>query len=227
MSASRQLRRRTLASEVAESLRDMILTGELAPGGRMTQDELARLLGVSTMPVREALLRLAAEGFLDVSPNRSFTVVRTTREDILDVYWVHSALAGELTRRACERADGELIATLRELHERCLEAMRSGALEGMEKANWAFHRAINAAAESPKLLLVLGVTLRFIPQGFYALVPEWGAASERGHEAILDAFERGDPDAARAAAAEHVRDAGELLVRYFTSKGYWTRPTTA
>ena len=222
--AARSLRRRTLAVEVAETLRDMILTGELTPDAKMTQEELARHLGGSTMPVREALLRLAAEGFVDVSPSRSFSVVPTTRGDVTDVFWMHATLAGELTKRACQNADKALVDSVRELEGEFMDAKRSGDAVRMGRANWEFHRAINAAADSPKLLRVLRSTLRFIPQDFYALVPEWAGASEHGHEVIVKAFEKGDCEAAGRAADAHVKEAGELLIRYFTERGYWTRP---
>lgn len=220
----RSLRHRTLAIEVAETLRDMILTGELTPDARMTQDELARMLGVSTMPVREALLRLAAEGFVDVSPNKSFRIVPTTREDVRDVFWIHASLAEELTKRACLHSDAAFVAALRHLEERFLEATRSGDPAGMGQANWEFHRAINSRAASPKLLRVLRSTLRFIPQTFYGLVPEWQGASKQGHEAIVEAFEQEDCEAAGRAAGEHVREAGEILIRFFTNSGYWAPP---
>lgn len=220
----RSLRYRTLAVEVAETLRDMILTGELTSDTRMTQDELARTLGVSTMPVREALLRLAAEGFLDVSPNKSFRIVPTTREDVRDVFWIHASLAEELTWRACRNADAAFLSELRQLEERFLDSTRSGDPAGMGQANWEFHRAINARAEAPKLLRVLRSTLRFIPQTFYGLVPEWQGVSKHGHEAIVEAFERADCAAASRAAREHVSEAGEILIRFFTNSGYWAPP---
>lgn len=223
----RSLRHRTLAIEVAETLRDMILTGELTADARRTQDELARILGVSTMPVREALLRLAAEGFVDVSPNKSFRVVPTTREDVRDVFWIHASLAAELTKRACRHSDDAFTASLRDLEERFLESTRSDDPAGMGRANWEFHRAINAKAASPKLLRVLRSTLRFIPQSFYGLVPEWRGASKYGHEAIVDAFVRQDCEAAGIAAAEHVEQAGEILIQFFTNNGYWSPPDEA
>jgi DNA-binding GntR family transcriptional regulator len=225
--AVRPLRHRTLAVEVTDHLREMILTGELLSGTRTTQDELARMLGVSTMPVREALLRLAAEGFVDAEPNRSFSIAPTTREDVKDIYWMHAGLAGELTRRACERADDALLGVLREHARRCRELAESGDAARLEQANWGFHRAINLAASAPKLLIILRATLRFIPNGFYGLLPAWTPISEAGHEAILRAFEQRDPEAARAAAEQHVHDAGELLVEQFTARGHWERPTAA
>ena len=72
--------------------------------------------------------------------------------------------------------------------------------------------------------MLLRATLRFIPNGFYTLVPDWSTASEAGHEAIIAAFERRDPAGARAAAEQHVREAGERLIEFFADKGYWERP---
>jgi DNA-binding GntR family transcriptional regulator len=220
----RQLKRRTLALEVADSLRDMILTGELAPDSKTTQDELARLLGVSTMPVREALLRLTAEGFVESTPNRSFTIVRTSREDVRDIYWLHSTLAGELTKRACRRADDALVRTLDELATQCAEALQAGDANELGTKNWEFHRTINHAAEAPKLLIFLRSSLRFIPRSFYFHLPSWGLASEADHREIVEAFRARDPEAAKAAAEKHVRDAGEVLIQTFSTKGYWARP---
>lgn len=215
---------RKLTDEITDALRQMILTGELAPGAKVTQDELARRLEVSTMPIREALLRLSAEGFVDADPNRAFRVAVTRREDIRDMYWMHANLAGELTARACANADDDLRAQLRELHDACAGAIGDGDAEGAEAANWRFHKAINVAADAPKLLHLLTGTLRMIPDGFYPLVRAWGEVSISGHARIVDAIERGDEQAARAAAEDHVRAAGELLIDNFSSTGFWTRP---
>lgn len=202
----------------------MILTGEIAPETPVTQNEIARLLGVSTMPAREALLRLGAEGFLIASPNRSFTVRRITEQDIRDIYWMHAMLAGELTRRACLRCDEPLMEELRECEAQFLEAWNRGSAEAMDTANWRFHRTINKAAEAPKLWMLLNATLRFIPTQFYVLVPAWTEESKRGHAEILQAFEQHDAEAARLAAETHVRAAGELLISSFWRSDAWMTP---
>ena len=220
----RRLHRETLADQVAETVRGMILTGEIAPQTPVTQSEIARLLGVSTMPAREALLRLGAEGFLIASPNRSFTVRRITEQDIRDIYWMHAMLAGELTRRACLRGDESLIEELRECEAEFVTAWNRDDAQAMDTANWRFHRKINKAAEAPKLWMLLNATLRFIPTRFYVLVPAWAAESKRGHTAVLEAFERHDPDAARLAAETHVRAAGELLISSFWRSDAWIAP---
>lgn len=222
--SSRTVQRRRLSDEVAATLRDMILVGELMPDRKITQDELASQLGVSTTPVREALLRLAAEGFVRVSPNRAFSVIRSTPEDLRDVYWMHAVLAAELTRRACLQADESLLCAVRRHGEDYAQAVLAGDVAAMERANWDFHRVINLAANAPRIRLTLATTLRFIPRGFYGLLPTWGAASVQGHEQILAALEQGDAAAAAAAATAHVCEAGETVTRFFTGKGYWTRP---
>jgi len=220
----RAVQRRRLSDEVAETLRDMILVGELVPDRRITQDELASELGVSTTPVREALQRLAAEGFVRVTPNRAFSVIRSTPQDVEDVYWMHATLAAELTRRACRHADDAMRATLRGYGQAYAEAVRTGDVEAMEQANWAFHRVINLTAQAPRIRLALGTTLRFIPRGFYGLMPSWGVASVHGHEQIMVALEQGDAAAAAAAADAHVREAGEMVTTFLTATGHWTRP---
>ena len=210
-----------MADAVAASLRRMILTGELAPGQRVTQDELAKMLGVSTMPVREALLRLVAEGLIAAAANRSFSVVSTTLDDIRDIFWTHSVLAGELTRRACQRSTDELIDALRAAREDYLEALAAKNLDRMQEANWRFHKAINAAANAPKLVLVLRTTLRFFPD-YRDDVPGWPEVAGRWHRHVLDAFLRRRPHEAREAAESHVREAGEILVAHAKRLGLWS-----
>ncbi len=200
--------------------------GELPRGRRTTQDELARALGVSTMPVREALLTLAAEGFVSFAPGRSFTITATSRDDIRDVYWMHGIVARELTRRACEAADEGFVDRLERLARECTAALEVDDTEGAAVANWHYHETINRRADAPKLLLVLRTTLRFIPQSFYALVPEWRRVSEQGHAAIVASFRRRDADGAAQLAEAHVREAGRLLIELFSSQGYWAPPAS-
>lgn len=221
----RRLSRQSLADQVAETLREMILTGEIAPGSRITQSQIAEQLEVSTMPVREALLRLGAEGFLVAAPNRSFTVRPIREEDIRDIYWAHAVLAGELTARACENSDDAFVALLREREADLLKAARRRDRAEMDVANWRFHREINKAADAPKLWMLLHATLRYIPTAFYALVPAWAVESERGHAELLDAFQARDVEAAREAAATHVQAAGELLISSFWGSDRWITPS--
>jgi DNA-binding GntR family transcriptional regulator len=177
------------------------------------------------MPVRKALLQLAAEGLIEVSPRRSFRVVQTTPDDIRDVYWIQARIAGQLAHRAAQVVDGDGLADLAQAHDAFSAACASGRPDAMESANWRFHRVVNRAAAAPKLLLTLRTTLRFIPDDFYCLLPDWAPVSERGHRRILEALMARDPREARAAAEDHVREAADLLLSSFSSQGFWQAPS--
>src|ERR1700693_1092270 len=93
---ARRVVHQSMADEVAAELRRLVLSGAFEQGERITQDKLAKSFGVSTMPVREALLRLAAEGLIIAEANRSFSVVQNTADDLRDAYWIYGKLSGEL-----------------------------------------------------------------------------------------------------------------------------------
>lgn len=215
---------RSISVQVTDTVRRMILMGELRPGAQVTQDRLAGELGVSTMPVREALLQLSHEGFISGGRGRSFRVARTTREDIADVYWMHATLAGELTARAAARLEPAELAQLTELHAQWTVAVEAYDEAALEATNFDFHRLINQAADSPKLLRVMRNTLRMIPEHFYAMMPDWAASSTGSHGAILRALKAGNPERARKEASRHVQESGVMLIEFFDEKGYWTSP---
>lgn len=217
---------RTVADQVASSLREMILLGDLTPGSHVTHDRLATELGVSTMPVREAMLRLSHEGLLESSRGRSYRVPRTRKQDILDIYWLQATLAGELTARACTQLDDASLRNLRRLHTAWTDALGTGSPAELERINFELHRIINTAADAPKLLTAMKATLRLIPTRFYAQHPEWADSATRSHEAIIEALAERDAGAARQQAEEHVRSAGDLLIQYFDEKGFWNVPAT-
>ena len=222
----RKLGYRKMADEISDVLQRMIVTGELTSGQRITQEELADMLGVSTMPIREALLKLTAVGLIEAFPNRSFRVVTTTVDDMHDLYWIHAMLAAELTRRACESQGAALAPLLRQIEEEYEAAAKAGEAERLEQANTALHRAINKAAGAPRLLFMLKTTLRSIPDGWYPQIKDWVPMSRAAHAAIIDAFEANDPEAAAEAARKHVVDAGDLVIDHFSTTGRWAQGPT-
>jgi len=221
---SRFVPRRRLTDEVTDTLREMILMGELEPSKKYTQNELADIVGVSTMPVREALLRLSHEGLVIAAPSRSYEIVRTTRSDIEDVYWLYAQLAGELTARACANATDELYDELVALNDRLL-SLDNAPAETIENANWEFHRAINKAADAPRLVHALSRTVRLIPEYVFTVLPRWATVNKKDHVAILAAIEKRDPLAGRIAAMNHVLGTGKLVSSYFSDgTGTWDVP---
>ena len=206
-----------MADEVATALRQMVLSGELVEGERITQDRLANELGVSTMPVREALLRLATEGLVIAEPNRSFTVGRNTEDDLRDMFWLHSVLAAEIASRAAKHVTDELMDELTRHHKEYVAHIDDA--DARFEANWQFFRALNRAADSPRLLLMLSLTLRYFPDILEAgPAPGTPDLAARWQRDLLKALGKKDSEEAEAASKKHARRAGELYVSYVKSR---------
>jgi DNA-binding GntR family transcriptional regulator len=195
----------TVRAQAANELRDRILTGRLRPGDRLDLDELTAEFGISRTPVREALLELSYEGLVAITPRSGMAVVGITPEDAIDNFAILAALAGKAAEMATARVTPAELAELRTL---------AGAIEGsvdVVRANRHFHRALNQAARSPRLLTYLRQAVRVVPGNYFELFPEQEERSRREHAALLDAMGRGDGAAARQIMEDHVLTAGEAL----------------
>jgi DNA-binding GntR family transcriptional regulator len=218
-----------MSDAVADTLQQMIVEDELKAGQKVTQDEMAKMLGVSTMPVREALLKLAALGLVEASPNRSFRVINSTENDLRDSYWMQSVLTGELTRRACVNAGASVVPELQHWLQAYSDAAEAGDAEQLEKTYRSFYRVINLAADSPRLVFMLQTNLRFVPILWYPRIQGWIPLSKQAHKKIIAAFKHGDAERAAEVASGHMIAAGQLLLEYFESTGRWrnTAPPAA
>jgi DNA-binding GntR family transcriptional regulator len=205
-----------MTDEVTEYARRLILSRKLLPGQRIRQAELAEMMGVSTMPVREALLRLVSEGMVVAETNRSFSVsMSTTPDGLRDMYWVHAVLAGELAARAWDRRTPELLAEMKMHHGGYVSAMTSGDYSTLFKSNWDFHSAIHHAAEAPAVLLVMSNTVRYFPD-FSHDWPGWNEIGVNWQEGLLGQFTNGVREGARAVVHEYCKQSAELYVA-----AYW------
>ena len=132
-------KRESLSRVVSEQIRGRILDGTLKPGERLVEDRLSAELGVSRVPVREALRGLSAEGLVRLLPRRGATVVEVTPADVAELVEVRALLEGLNARLAAQRHDPEIIALLRETLERGNEAARTAAPEELARLNAEFH----------------------------------------------------------------------------------------
>jgi DNA-binding GntR family transcriptional regulator len=195
----------TVRSRAASELRDRILTGRLQPGTRIDLDEITREFGTSRTPVREALLELSYEGLVSVTPRSGITVLGITPEDAVDNFAVLATLTGKAAEWATERMTPPV---LDELHALALDVDRA---EDVVAANWRFHRALNLASGSPRLMTYLRQAVRVVPSSFFELFPERVRRSRADHAALLEAIDRGDAATARSLTESHVLDAGAAL----------------
>lgn len=203
-----------LSDEAAAHVRELVLTGRLKAGEFVRVDRVAEELDMSVTPVREGLLALRGEGFLELAPRRGFVVAALSEGDVRDLFWVQAQVAGELAARATERLTPEQLKELEALQEGLSRAVDRGNLDEVERCNHAFHRNLNLAAGAPKLTWFLRTATRYVPHRSYHRVGGWPDASVHDHVAILDGLRTRDPEAVRTAMEEHIHHIGELLIEH-------------
>jgi DNA-binding GntR family transcriptional regulator len=207
-------RRQQLSDEAASYLRDLIMAGEIEPGTFLRPEGVAELLEMSITPVREALLTLRGEDFLRQVPRRGFLVAELTSQDVKDVFWVQSVLAGESAARAAVQITAERLEELTEIQRRIDTARAAEDAAGVDVANYQFHRLVNQVAHSPKIAWFLGLTDRYVPRRYVGSIEGWSTASVHDHWPIVTALKAGDVHAARDAMASHIQHAGKLLIAH-------------
>ena len=194
---------RTVAGQVAEHLKAEILAGERAPGERLPQVEIARRLGVSTTPVREALAALQREGLVRLHPQRGAVVFLPSVDDLKEHYEIRAALESLGASLAARKIDPAGLSRLRELNGR----MRALADDdpGYAELNREFHFTVYEYAHSPLLLSLMRLLWASLQGG--PRVTRSHAESARQHDEILDALAEADADAASARTYQHIMGA--------------------
>jgi len=203
---------RTASREAAALIRAAIVEGRLQPGERLKEEQLARELGVSRTPVREALLFLEAEGAVVLQPNRGATVRRYTPEEIREAYELRALLEGHAARRAAERITAQALARLAESCAR-FERLRAGEVEELARENHLFHHTILEAAGSERLgSMVRGVVeLPLVYKAFFWYSPEQQRRSAHHHRLLERALRDRDARRAELVMQEHVFEARDFL----------------
>lgn len=214
---------------VLSTLREKILTGEIAPGARLRAEGLATEMNVSRTPIRSALAVLSAEGIVQYSVNRGYTVRSLTIGDVLAAVEVRAALEGTAARMSVDLGwtPGDL-ARLQDCVAKGREIVDRGEWsEALEAAwyelNWVFHRTINIAARNPVLRTAMRMTIlapvsgdvirvspvvaAHVPQRLRQMperTPDNVEVSQADHEAILSAILSGDAALAERLMTAHV-----------------------
>ena len=159
--------RTQLSEDVARFVRRRIFDGSYAAGQYVRLDQLAAELGISVTPVREALFALRAEGWVAQQPHRGFVVLPVTGRDVTDVANVQAHVGGELAARAAVNITDDQLRHLKEIQAQLEEAYAGGDDERTVRLNHEFHRAINVAADSPKLAQLMSQITRYAPESVF------------------------------------------------------------
>lgn len=217
----RVTRRQQLPEEVAGYVRELIVSGQVKPGEFLRMERIAEQVGVSNTPVREGLLLLRSEGFVELVPRRGFVVAAFSRQDVRDLFWVQAQLARELAVRAAKKITPEQIAGLELIQDLYDRAAADGDPERVAQQGHAFHRAINLAAGSHRLALLLGQVVRQLPNRFYLTIEAGPNQVGEDHRLLIDAMRRRDARRAKSLMDHHIVARGELLLEVLEKRGVW------
>jgi DNA-binding GntR family transcriptional regulator len=199
--------RESLSRVVSEQIRGRILDGTLKPGERLVEDRLSAELGVSRVPVREALRGLSVEGLVTLLPRRGATVVEVTPESVAELVEVRALLEGLNARLAAQRHDPEIVAQLQDTLARGNAAARNGTSEELAHLNAEFHERLGEASRNSVLSEVMRglrerTSIAFAINGRARAREDWDE-----HAGILAAVIAGDGELAALLANRHVQNA--------------------
>ncbi|MGN6831210.1 GntR family transcriptional regulator [Paucibacter sp. M5-1] len=207
-----------LHEQVSARLRTMLVEGRIAPGAKLNERELSEQLQVSRTPLREAIKLLAAEGLVDLLPNRGAVAVKLTEADVMHSFELLAELEGLSGMLAAERIAEAEIAELRALHFEMMACHARRDLSGYYRLNARIHSAINEAAGNP----VLAQTYRAINARVQSLrfrtnqdEAKWARALAE-HQQMIEALAARDGARLREVLIQHVlakRDAVLALLR--------------
>ncbi len=195
-----------LHGQVAQRLRQMLVEGQIAPGAKLNERALCEQLRVSRTPLREAIKTLAAEGLVDLLPNRGAYAVQLGEDDIRHTFEVMAGLEGLSGELAAQRVTDEELREIEAQHYEMKAAYARRDLSAYYRLNAAIHQAINAAARNP----VLSATYRQINARLQALRfrsnqdgEKWARAMAE-HDRMLQALQQRDGAALRAVLVAHL-----------------------
>ena len=206
--------RAALHEQVTQRLRQMLVEGGIAPGAKLNERALCELLSVSRTPLREAIKTLAAEGLVELLPNRGAIAVALSEADILNTFEVMAGLEGLSGELAAPRITDQELAEIKALHFEMKAAYTRQDLSAYYRLNAAIHRAINAAAQNPVLTAIYTqVNARLQALRFRSNQDgeKWRHAMEE-HDRMIAALETRDGAALRAELVAHLGQKRHVVI---------------
>lgn len=204
-----------IVPQIIQILRQAIIEMRLKPGEALSEKEVALRYGVSRQPVREAFIKLAEAGLLQVLPSRGTYVVKISVREVLNARFVREAIECALVRSAAELIDSAGVARIEQLVADQKAAAEAGDSARFYALDEAFHRAIADCVECDPALRVVESARAQTDRVRYLSLPDASplALLIAQHEAILDAIKARDPERAEAAMRTHLREILSALPR--------------
>lgn len=218
----------TLREKILETIREAILKGDLKPGEKVAEPELAERFGISRTPIREAFRQLESEGYLTVVPRKGAVVAALSEKDVQEYYEVKSILEGYAAELAAAKLTEKELGKLESVNERLKQLAEAGDVKAFYKIHHEFHETFLKAAGNSKLYdLIIQLGLKFSRLRMASLsVHGRMAISVAEHDKLLDAFRHHDGKAAEALVKKTAAIGGRVLLESMAhSKGEPTKAT--
>ena len=206
--------RAALHEQAAQRLRQMLVEGRIGPGSKLNERELSELLNVSRTPLREAIKMLAAEGLVELLPNRGAVAVQLTEQDILDTFEVMAGLEAQSGELAAQRITPHELAEIQAMHFEMMAAYTRRDLSTYYTLNARIHAAISAAAKNRMLAQVYTqVNARLQALRFRSNQDgeKWKRAVKE-HEKMIEALVAHDGAAMRDILLDHLRNKRDVVL---------------
>jgi DNA-binding GntR family transcriptional regulator len=203
-----------------EYLKTSILSGRFNPGERLTEEHLAKELGISRTPIREALHKLESEGLIKPLATRGFIASQDSKEEVEELFEIRAVLEGFALRVICDRVTDSVLQKLEEAVEKAEEALRNHSLDELFQWNTRFHDTLHELIMDKHRLYHQMVTMRQYVLRYRKNTlqyPDGGRRTVDGHRKILLALRLRDADLCERVMREHIqqseRDALQFLFR--------------
>lgn len=210
------IKRHTVTATVLELIRDRIISGVYPGGQQIRQEAIAEEFGVSRIPIREALVQLEAEGFVQIHTHKGAIVAQLTVEDAIDIFEARLVLEPSILRQAVTMATDEDIQRVKNAlvdYERGVTAEFSPAQ--LSELNWAFHKALSAASRRWRSLSVLNSLYKSADRYLRLQIDSNQARQNalKDHRAIAAAFAEKDGALAQKLLAKHISSARDDVTK--------------
>ncbi|WP_127754903.1 GntR family transcriptional regulator [Devosia sp. 1566] len=213
----------TVGNKVFEAMRQAIIQLQLRPGDPLSEAEMARQLGVSRQPVREAFIKLAEVGLVEIRPQRGTSVVMISRREVENARFIREAVEVAVVRKAAAEADPRHHSILDGLIERQRQANDAGEHVEFLRLDEAFHQAIALAADCEHAWRLLESLKAQMDRVRYLSLSDATPIKTliEQHAVIADAIRRRDPDSAEAGMQRHLSEILTSLPKLAEAHANW------
>ena len=229
VSAGSSISRPVLHEQVAQRLRQMLVEGVIPPGGKLNERTLCEELSISRTPLREAIKMLAAEGLVELLPNRGSVAVQLSEADVHHTFEVMAGLESLSGELAAERVTDAELSEIQALHYDMMAAYTRRDLSAYYQINAAIHRSLNAAAKNP----VLTATYNQVNARLQALRfrsnqdgDKWQRAVDE-HMAMVQALQARDGTRLRQVLMQHLDNKRHIVIEQMRSAAQAAQPERA